>query len=158
LNLLIVFILCGLWHGSNWNFILWGMWHGIFLIFERLPSIRNIFSKKRYQIFTRIYTFFVIIIGWIIFKIESIPLLFSYLSKMFFRYNFIDSRSLFYFFNIKTLIVLGIAILVSQINFKIEKKQKLISILKSLLCMIVFLLAVIAISEGTHNPFIYFKF
>lgn len=158
MNLLIVFILCGLWHGSNWNFILWGMWHGIFLIFERLPSIRNIFSKKRYQIFTRIYTFFVIIIGWIIFKIESIPLLFSYLSKMFFRYNFIDSRSLFYFFNIKTLIVLGIAILVSQINFKIEKKQKLISILKSLLCMIVFLLAVIAISEGTHNPFIYFKF
>src|SRR6266571_8697206 len=34
-NLVIVFLLCGLWHGASWTFILWGIWHGVFLVLER---------------------------------------------------------------------------------------------------------------------------
>jgi len=37
-NLLIVFVLCGLWHGANWTFLVWGLWHGAFLIGERLAA------------------------------------------------------------------------------------------------------------------------
>ena len=35
-NLVMVFLLCGLWHGANWTFVLWGAWHGAFLVIERL--------------------------------------------------------------------------------------------------------------------------
>ena len=35
-NLIMVFLLCGLWHGANWTFVLWGVWHGAFLVIERL--------------------------------------------------------------------------------------------------------------------------
>jgi alginate O-acetyltransferase complex protein AlgI len=34
LNLAIVFLLCGLWHGASWTFIVWGAWHGLFLMLE----------------------------------------------------------------------------------------------------------------------------
>ena len=40
LNLLIVFALCGLWHGANWTFLLWGLWHGLFLCLERLSFMK----------------------------------------------------------------------------------------------------------------------
>ena len=42
LNLSVVFILCGLWHGANWTFLLWGIFHGALLIIERITGIRNI--------------------------------------------------------------------------------------------------------------------
>ena len=49
LNLLIVFALCGLWHGADWTFLLWGLWHGLFLCLERLS-----FMKKLQEALTRI--------------------------------------------------------------------------------------------------------
>ena len=35
-NLVLVFFLCGLWHGASWNFVIWGLYHGSFLVAERL--------------------------------------------------------------------------------------------------------------------------
>ena len=46
-NLLIVFVLCGIWHGANWTFLIWGLYHGIFLILERLGMGRVIARLPR---------------------------------------------------------------------------------------------------------------
>jgi alginate O-acetyltransferase complex protein AlgI len=68
-NLLIVFLLCGLWHGADWTFLAWGLWHGLFLVLERL------LPGKQRSIPARaggwLYTTLVVLIGWVIFRSPS---------------------------------------------------------------------------------------
>jgi alginate O-acetyltransferase complex protein AlgI len=69
-NLLIVFLLCGLWHGANWTFIVWGLWHGTFLILERLIPMQQRGLWR--QSLGWIYTTLVVIIGWVLFRSPSL--------------------------------------------------------------------------------------
>ena len=66
INLLIVFLLCGLWHGASWTFIAWGLWHGIFLVLERLAPVQQTTSLR--QGLGWLYTTLVVMIGWVIFR------------------------------------------------------------------------------------------
>jgi alginate O-acetyltransferase complex protein AlgI len=69
-NLLIVFLLCGLWHGANWTFVLWGLWHGIFLVLERIIPVHR---KSWYQQgLGWLYTTLAVLIGWVIFRSPSL--------------------------------------------------------------------------------------
>jgi alginate O-acetyltransferase complex protein AlgI len=67
LNLVVVFLLCGLWHGANWTFIIWGVYHGVFLILERILGKRTVYSflPRPLQIGA---TFAVITVGWVLFR------------------------------------------------------------------------------------------
>ena len=65
-NLLIVFLLCGLWHGANWTFVVWGLWHGLFLVLERLVPLQQ--NSVLRQGLGWLYTTTVVIIGWVIFR------------------------------------------------------------------------------------------
>jgi len=69
-NLIIVFFLCGIWHGASWLFALWGLVHGVFLILER-TSFGNWLSglKRPYQL---AYTWLVIIFSWTIFRADTL--------------------------------------------------------------------------------------
>lgn len=67
LNLIVVFLLCGLWHGANWTFVAWGIYHGIFLVLERMLGRKTIYSllPKPMKI---CITFLLITIGWVFFR------------------------------------------------------------------------------------------
>ena len=65
-NLLIVFLLCGLWHGARWTFIVWGLYHGMFLVLERLASARQLRPAPR--ALTHLYTLLVTVLGWVLFR------------------------------------------------------------------------------------------
>ena len=68
-NLVIVFLLCGFWHGASWTFVVWGLFHGFFLVLERLLGRRGPWAwNKRIGAF---YTFLVVIIGWTLFRAET---------------------------------------------------------------------------------------
>lgn len=68
-NLFIVFLLCGLWHGATFNFVLWGAYHGTFLMIERF----NIKVLNRLpKVLQHVYTIFVIMMGWVLFRAETI--------------------------------------------------------------------------------------
>ena len=66
-NLIVVFLLCGLWHGAALNFILWGGYHGTFLILERAAKLD--FTKHR--LLGRVYTLLAVLFGWLLFRAES---------------------------------------------------------------------------------------
>ena len=69
-NMLIVFFLCGLWHGASWTFVLWGLYHGLFLAAERLLGGRRQeagFSPWRWS-----YTLIAVMVGWIFFRADSL--------------------------------------------------------------------------------------
>lgn len=67
-NLFIVFLLCGLWHGASWVFIAWGVYNGLILIIERLmPSMPG----KLPRVLQHIYTIFLFMMGWVVFRAEN---------------------------------------------------------------------------------------
>ena len=66
LNLLIVFGLCGLWHGASWLFVLWGLWHGLFLIVERAFLGRALAALWRPV--GHVYALAVVMVGWVLFR------------------------------------------------------------------------------------------
>lgn len=71
LNLLIVFILCGIWHGASWNFLIWGLFHGVFLTLERGRFgnwIGSLWHPLRH-----VYLLLVVMVGWVFFRVEALP-------------------------------------------------------------------------------------
>lgn len=81
LNLIIVFLASGFWHGAAWNFIIWGAYHGTFLILDRLFLLKLL--NKLGRLASVLVTFIIVVAGWVIFRIENIHKFCQYLRKMF---------------------------------------------------------------------------
>ncbi|MBT3168510.1 MAG: MBOAT family protein [Candidatus Cloacimonetes bacterium] len=72
LNVIIVFMLCGLWHGASWNFLFWGLWHGvgisIYQVWQNLKKnndkLQKITCGSVYKCFSTLITFLFVTIGW----------------------------------------------------------------------------------------------
>jgi alginate O-acetyltransferase complex protein AlgI len=79
-NLLIVFFLTGLWHGAAWRFIIWGLFHGGFLMLERFGLGRGLQAAPRPL--RHIYALLVVMVGWVFFRADSVPLALHYLAAM----------------------------------------------------------------------------
>jgi alginate O-acetyltransferase complex protein AlgI len=71
LNLTIVFLLCGFWHGANWTFVVWGAYHGLFLVVERMTGLRRI-PEDRMIALRRLVTLLVVVCGWVIFRCDDL--------------------------------------------------------------------------------------
>ena len=69
-NLVIVFLLTGLWHGAAWTFVVWGCYHGAWLIIERSTGLAR---STALVVPRRALTFVIVIIGWVVFRSGSLP-------------------------------------------------------------------------------------
>jgi alginate O-acetyltransferase complex protein AlgI len=78
-NLWIVFLLSGLWHGSNWTFLVWGIYHGFFMVAERRWEI----SRKLGRSLSLPLTFVLLMIGWVFFRSQNLGAALHYLQKLF---------------------------------------------------------------------------
>jgi len=169
LNQMIVFLLCGLWHGPSWSFVVWGGWHGCFLILERTKFGSLI---KKWGFLSHIYTLIAVIIGWVIFRSENISYAIGFLKVMFgLQHNVEVSLTALSFLNSEIVVVLLVSILASipfltilkRVSFKAsfiqtEFRKSLLLGVTFLLYVSVFLYSIILLSSGTYNPFIYFRF
>jgi alginate O-acetyltransferase complex protein AlgI len=79
-NLAIVFLACGLWHGANWTFVLWGAYHGAWLVVERLGWSRIL--ERLPRLARHLYALLVVLVGWVLFRADSIGQAGHILSKM----------------------------------------------------------------------------
>lgn len=162
-NLLIVFLLSGLWHGASWNFIIWGAWHGLFLMIER-AFLGNLL-KKLPALMSLLYTYFVVLIGWVFFRAETLNEAIVYIKSLFnFKQQeeFIQLPTEFYLF-------LFIGVLLSFITLTNMGKQlenfffytsyrKSQHISLSISSILVMCVAIGYIASSGFNPFIYFRF
>jgi len=80
LNLLLVFFLCGLWHGANLTFVVWGLYHGLFLILERTRLGANI--ERLPRLLRHGYTLLVVMVGWVVFRSDTFASAARYLYAM----------------------------------------------------------------------------
>jgi alginate O-acetyltransferase complex protein AlgI len=79
-NLLVVFFLCGLWHGASWNFVLWGLFHGAFLVIERVGAAARI-ARWRAPL-RHAYVLLVVMIGWVFFRADTLPQALAFLRAL----------------------------------------------------------------------------
>jgi alginate O-acetyltransferase complex protein AlgI len=162
LNLIIVFFVTGLWHGASWNFIVWGMLHGFFIILERTIWGKIIAAACRP--FKHMYTLLIVIVAWVFFRAEHLSHAVAYL-KVMFSWQIGDpilSSYLSYFhlnaFNICCALtgILAATPLASYVGQGNETRWR--RTLKSLLILMSFILSIMFLNAGNHNPFIYFRF
>lgn len=165
INLFIVFLATGLWHGASFNFIAWGLYFGIFIIIEKMFLLK-ILDKNKIKIFNIIYTMLIVIIGWVIFRVNGLRNSIDII-KLMFSFNFNETYILLpTFINLKTISILVLAILFCgpiQKTFSLLKnKDSIFKIYKSKLeFIVIFIITSICIIElvsSTYNPFIYFRF
>ena len=82
LNLLIVMLLGGLWHGAKWNFVAWGAYHGALLVFERWRGKTSLYS--RWPAPVRVgATFVLMLFSWVLFRADNLTLASRYFGAMF---------------------------------------------------------------------------
>ena len=72
-NICVVWLLTGLWHGASWNFVLWGAYFAIILLIEKIFLLK--FIEKSPKIIQWLYAIFLIMLGWVIFRCESMELI-----------------------------------------------------------------------------------
>ncbi len=80
-NLLLVFLLCGLWHGASWTFLIWGVYHGIFLVLERVPAVRRLLDRLPAPV-QHAYVLLVVLVGWVFFRADTFAHALAYLEAM----------------------------------------------------------------------------
>lgn len=160
-NILVVWLLTGLWHGASWNFILWGVYYGVILIIEKVFLGRII--EKLPKVLQHIYTLFFIIIGWVIFRVEDFSQMGIVLQKMFIwqASGIIDNIVLnFDVFSSLPYILIGI-IGSMPLWTKVREKRKQTNsylIVSNLWSFGIFMLSICFLLVATYNPFIYFRF
>ncbi len=82
LNLMIVFLLCGLWHGAGWTFLVWGAWHGLWLVVERAFGRKPFYARLPASARVLV-TLLLITVGWVIFRAETLSEAWQLLTVMF---------------------------------------------------------------------------
>ncbi len=162
-NLWFVFIISGLWHGAAWNFVIWGAYHGFFLILDRLFFLKV--SQKIGRFPSIAITFFITIIGWVLFRAESLNQVGYYLEAMF---NFQNISFEYYEPEFWFMLIVGIMFAFSTISTAALYLEKQIFFptqytLKgyfsmSIIILILLVLSVGSITSSGFNPFIYFRF
>lgn len=167
LNLAIVFLLTGIWHGASWTFMLWGVWHGVFILIERFVKKNKLISSNRFlQILGNMYTLFVVGVGWVLFRAPSIKEAIHYIQTMFgIALGDMPGFTVAYYLNKWNIfnIVVGI-LLATTIPGKIADKlknicsEKVYFTGKKILLLLLFYFSLIRVVAGTYNPFIYFQF
>ncbi len=158
INILIVWLLTGLWHGANWNFIIWGLYYAILLLIEKV--LRK-YTVKIPIIFKWIFTFNLINIGWLIFKIEDINLLLNVFKNMFIldEGNFIlFITKHFSIINQMIFVIIGLIFMFPIYKKLKEKNNNIINWILDITICLLFILSICSLISNSYNPFIYFRF
>ena len=161
-NLFIVFLATGIWHGASWNFVVWGLWNGLFIIMERITN----WHKKDGPVIRFIqhsYTIFIFLIGWVMFRAPNMTYAWDYLKNMF---GFISKHTLshdfIYYVDHIELLAFGVAVLCSMPLFTkmltVSDKHVILKSLINAWLIVLFILSTALIASSTYNPFIYFRF
>ncbi len=164
LNMAVVCVLCGLWHGANWTFLFWGIYHGLFLVIERITGVRDL-SRQKHNVMRRLVTMLIVIVGWVLFRSQDISQAIGFLEAMF---SFTDgpiSYELSRALNHRNVLFLLAALPVfflpgdfSMIKLLIDKKDPIPVLAGALMILLLLPYCTALIVGGASSPFIYYRF
>ena len=163
-NLIIVWLLTGIWHGASWNFVIWGLMFGILLIIEKLWLGKYI--EKLPNIFKRLYVIFIVMISFIIFNAGTMKEAFTNISGLFGANStcIINDYTIYYLRSYLITIIIaiiGATPILKNIIEKLKTKSvmnKIINILEPIAMVIIILIVTAYLVDNSYNPFLYFRF
>jgi alginate O-acetyltransferase complex protein AlgI len=160
-NLLIVFLLTGLWHGASWNFVIWGLFFGVILAIE--ASFLGKKLKKAPAFVQHFYSIALIMLGWIFFRITNIQEWGSFFGALFGQNgwtNLTTFRSLNILFYIPFLLpaVLFSMPIFYKISEKVKEKGETKSLVLDVVYLALFLFTLTYILSKGFTTFMYTQF
>ena len=171
-NLMTVFLLCGLWHGASWNFVVWGFHHGAFLIIERAGL--GTYLGKRPIWLRQSYTLLVVMTAWVWFRANDLPHALNLFKAMIGGYS-IDVLSIPTYLALQPLTIITLVAggffalgpgrkeCPNGPSFQwlpplILNNSKVLAVADTVMIFGLLLLSVLAVGSGAYNPFLYFRF
>lgn len=156
INILVVWMLTGFWHGAEWNFILWGLYFAVLLVVEKVLLLKWLNSSK---IISRIYVLFFVVISFVIFNAVSLNEAVSYIGGMLGlgNYPLISAEAVFYIKDYFFVLVLGL-IGATPIPKRLALKLKATQWLEPIALVALLAISTAYLVDGSFNPFLYFRF
>ena len=166
-NLFTVWLLTGIWHGANWTFILWGVLYGVLIVLEKLLDLpAKVKCSAATSIVWRLVTLLAVMLGWVLFRSDSLSSAGQYISTMFVAgaTSLADITGLSYLREYLVTIVIGVACatpifrIIREKVSSIPKAGPVLITAGYVMHLVLFLMSVSALIMNAHNPFIYFNF
>lgn len=163
-NIMIVWMLTGIWHGADWNFVLWGIYYGVLLLVEKLFLKK--YLEKTPGWLQHVYTMFTVMIGWFIFTWNENESGFAYLKAMFgMGGGFADRGTVYLLYTNAILLVMLIlgstdlpVRLAGLCRARIAGRDTLTTVVRCVFLTAVFFLSTAYLVNASYNPFLYFRF
>jgi len=164
LNLTLVFLLCGFWHGANWTFVVWGAYHGLFLVIERITGLRQV-SENRLRGLRRLFTLMVVVCGWVIFRCDDLGQAILFFTAMFSLTSNEIPASLVNLMDLKSTVLMlcsATALILPSGAMDAEPQLAQRRVLATMVGIVLFMVllpwCLAILSSGSQNPFIYYRF
>ena len=162
LNLFVVFVLTGIWHGANYTFILWGVLYGIIIVLERL-FFKKWQNKNKVKPLNWLYTTLVVMLLWVFFRSDSVEYAFAFIGKLF---NFTGGSLPYYeIIDLWGWCVLAVGIVLCGFAQRILEKpynnikaKTWVFWVDFSLQICLMFMSIVLLMNDTFNPFIYFQF
>ena len=168
INLMIVWLLTGIWHGANTTFIAWGIAYGIIISIEKTLGIpKKLLEHKKIAIAYQIFTMFAVVAGWVTFRSEGVHIAIGHILDMFGLrgYGLFNEHDLFYLREYGVFFILGclLSVPVCKNLLYMAKNRNIIVKKYASHCLYIvnvalFLVGISYLVISAHNPFIYFNF
>ncbi len=160
-NILIVWMLTGLWHGASWNFVIWGLYYGLLLLLEKYVFLKwKIPTAVR-----RVFTLLFVIIGWVIFSSDTLPLILTTISAMFgfAKKGFADGTARYLLRSSWPILLFAAFFSLPILKKPLEKmKQGRAGVLYMcagyILLLLLLSVSIAFLVTENYNPFLYFRF
>ena len=164
-NILVVWLLTGIWHGASWNFLIWGIYYGVLLLAEKF--VFGKYLQKLPALFQHIYCMIFVMLGWNLFVFENMGQGIEFLKSLFGFYGqgFLNTQTVYLLYNNAALLILcifGSTQLPSKFGKRLSAKlagnEIVLAAVKNTFYIGVFLLSIAWLVDATFNPFLYFRF
>ena len=163
LNILVVWLLTGFWHGAAWTFIVWGLFFAVFLILEKLWLLKRL---EKAPVLGRFYVLFTVMLSFIIFSAENMGQALSSLSSLFGAGGLplLSAEFLYYLKSYAVLLLIAVVgatplprLLLQRLGIH-PGGEKLRNLLEVPALLLILALSTAYLVDGSFNPFLYFRF
>ena len=163
LNILIVWLATGLWHGAAWTFVLWGLWFAVLLLAEKLWLLPLL---ERRRVLAHVYTLFFVTLGFVLFDADSAAQALSRIGAMLGAGGLplFSAQAVYYLKSYGPLLLFGILCATplpkKALSALREKRgaKSVLDVLEPIALLVPLLIGAAFLVDGSFNPFLYFRF
>ena len=154
-NILVVWMLTGLWHGASWNFVLWGLLFALMLLLEKwIPALQQLPELLR-----RGYVLLIVMLSFVLFNAADLHQAAGDVAGLFGGYPLLNRESVYYLRSYAVVFIVsivGATPLVKTVASRIPKKAA--AVLEPMVLLALLLTCTAYLVDGSFNPFLYFRF